>query len=143
MGLTIRDADSGDATALAGLMGQLGYPAGPDAIASRLERLRIVGDQLLVAVLGGSVVGLAHLHVSPTIEHERPAAKLSALVVDQANRGEGIGRALVDAALAEARARNCAVFFLTTSERRDDAHAFYERLGLEQTGRRYGLTLSQ
>jgi GNAT superfamily N-acetyltransferase len=141
--LTIRDAERRDATALAGLLGQLGYPAEPAAITSRLERLRIVGDQLMVAVLEDVVVGLAHLHVSPTIEHERPAAKLSALVVDEAHRGEGIGRALVDAALAEAKARSCAVFFLTTSDRRGDAHAFYERLGLEQTGRRFGLTLSQ
>jgi GNAT superfamily N-acetyltransferase len=141
--LTIRDAEPGDAAALAGLLAQLGYPARSEAIASRLERLRIVGDQLIVAVLDEAVVGLAQLHVSPTIEHERPAAKLSALVVDEARRGEGIGRALVDAALTEAKARNCAVFFLTTSERRGDAHAFYERLGLEQTGRRYGLTLSQ
>jgi GNAT superfamily N-acetyltransferase len=141
--LTIRDAEPGDAAALAGLLGQLGYPAEPAALASRLERLRIVGDQLMVAVLDDVVVGLAHLHVSPTIEHERPAAKLSALVVAEAHRGEGIGRTLVEAALAEAKARNCAVFFLTTSDRRGDAHAFYERVGLEQTGRRYGLTLSQ
>jgi hypothetical protein len=27
--------------------------------------------------------------------------------------------------------------FLTTAERRSDAHAFYERLGFERTGRRY------
>jgi GNAT superfamily N-acetyltransferase len=141
--LTIRDAEPGDAAALAGLLGQLGYPAEPAALASRLERLRIVGDQLMVAVLDDMVVGLAHLHVSPTIEHERPAAKLSALIVAEAHRGEGIGRTLVEAALAEAKARNCAVFFLTTSDRRGDAHAFYERVGLEQTGRRYGLTLSQ
>jgi hypothetical protein len=33
--------------------------------------------------------------------------------------------------------------FLTTSERRDDAHAFYEQLGLERSGRRYGRALSE
>jgi GNAT superfamily N-acetyltransferase len=141
--LTIRDAEPRDAEALAGLMAQLGYPAEPAAIVPRLERLRIVGDRLVVAVVDDAVVGLAQLHVSPTIEHDRPAAKLSALVVDEARRGEGIGRALVDAMLAEAQLRGCAVFFLTTSDRRGDAHAFYERLGLEQTGRRYGRTLSQ
>jgi hypothetical protein len=43
----------------------------------------------------------------------------------------------------EARARNCSVLFLTTAERRDDAHAFYESLGLEQSGRRYSRTLSE
>jgi hypothetical protein len=43
---------------------------------------------------------------------------------------------------AEARERGCGVFFLTTAEGRADAHAFYERLGLERTGRRYARLLS-
>jgi GNAT superfamily N-acetyltransferase len=81
--------------------------------------------------------------VTPAIEYDRPVGKLGALVVDEAERGHGIGRALVEATEAEARLRGCELFFLTTSERRDDAHAFYESLGLEQTGRRYGRTLSE
>jgi GNAT superfamily N-acetyltransferase len=141
--LTIRDARAADAERIADLLGQLGYPAGSAAVRSRLERLVIVGDRVVVAELDEQVVGVAHLHVSPTIEHERPAAKLGALVVDEGHRGEGIGRALAEVVEAEARARGCGVFFVTTAERRDDAHAFYERLGLERTGRRYGRTLSQ
>jgi len=141
--VTIRDAGSADAEAIAELLGQLGYPTEPAAIGPRLERLGIVGDRVVVAELDGQVTGLAHLQVSPTIEHERPAAKLGALIVDESRRGEGIGRALVEAMETEARARGCGVFLLTTSERRDDAHEFYERLGLELTGRRYGRTLSQ
>jgi hypothetical protein len=35
-----------------------------------------------------------------------------------------------------APARGCVLFFLTTAERRQGAHAFYRSLGLEQTGRR-------
>jgi GNAT superfamily N-acetyltransferase len=143
MDLTIRDAQAADAEAIASLLGQLGYPAGPGSVGSRLERLVIVGDRVVVAELDERVVGLAHLHVSPTIEHERPAAKLGALVVDESHRGEGIGRALVEAMEAEAHARGCGIFFLTTAERRDDAHVFYVSLGLERTGRRYGRTLSQ
>ena len=143
MGLTIRDAQGADAEVIADLLGQLGYPAEPGAVRSRLERLVIVGDRLVVAELDERVVGLAHLHVSPTIEHERPAAKLGALVVDDGHRGKGVGRALAEAVEAEARARGCGLFFVTTAERRDDAHAFYESIGLERTGRRYGRTLSQ
>jgi GNAT superfamily N-acetyltransferase len=143
MDLTIRDAQAGDAEAIASLLGQLGYPTGPASVGPRLERLVIVGDRVVVAELDERVVGLAHLHVSPTIEHERPAAKLSALVVDESHRGEGIGRALAEAMEAEARVRGCGIFFVTTAERRDDARAFYESLGLEPTGRRYGRTLSQ
>ena len=87
------------------------------------------------------MVGLAQLHVSPSIEYERPAAKISALVVDESHRGRGIGRALVNAMEAEARVRRSALLFLTTAAQREDAHEFYRRLGLEETGRRFAKRL--
>ena len=141
MPLTVRDAQDGDAVDVARLLGQLGYPADAGDVLPRLERLRIAGDRVVVAELDGRVAGLAHLQVSPAIEYDAPAAKLGALVVDAACRGIGVGRALVAELESEARRRGCSVFFLTTSERRDDAHSFYERLGLEHTGRRYGRVL--
>jgi GNAT superfamily N-acetyltransferase len=143
MNPTIRDVRPTDAEAIAGLLTQLGYPSDVAVVESRLDRLNIVGDRVVVADLDGEVVGLAHLQVSPAIERDRPSAKLGALVVDEAQRGEGIGRALIGAVEAEARLRGCELLFLTTSERRDDAHAFYESVGLERTGRRYSRTLSE
>jgi GNAT superfamily N-acetyltransferase len=143
MGLTVRDAGVADAHAIADLLGQLGYPTQSSTVSARLERLVIVGDRVVVADLDGRAVGLAHLQVAPAIELDGPVAKIGALVVDEAHRGRGIGRALVDALEDEARTRGCGVLFLTTADGRDDAHAFYERLGLEQTGRRYGRTLSE
>ena len=143
MDLTIRDAEQADAAAVADLLGQLGYPTSPEGAEARLERLRVVGDRVVVAELDGRTVGLAHLQVAPAIERDRPAAKIGALVVDDAHRGRGVGRALLDAVEAEARVRGCELLFLTTAERRDDAHAFYERVGLEYTGRRYARTLSE
>jgi ribosomal protein S18 acetylase RimI-like enzyme len=139
--LTIRDARAADGAAIASLLGQLGYETEAAAVAPRLERLVIVGDRVVVAVVADEVVGLAQLHASPTIEHERPAAKISALVVDESHRGEGIGRALVEEMEAEARARRCVVLFLTTAARREDAQAFYRRVGLEETGTRFTKTL--
>jgi GNAT superfamily N-acetyltransferase len=95
-----------------------------------------------VAEADGEVVGLASLHESLSLEHDRPAAKLSAMVVDESVRGRGIGRSLVEAMEDEARARGCCLIFLTTNERRSGAHAFYERVGFEYTGRRFAKTLS-
>jgi GNAT superfamily N-acetyltransferase len=141
--LTIRDGLLEDGDAIARLLDQLGYPSAPDAVLSRLERLRIVGDRVVVAELDGRVVGLAQLHVSPVIEYERPAAKIGALVVDESHRGQGIGRALVEAMEDEARRRRCVMLFLTSSGRRDDAHEFYRRVGLEETGRRFAKKLDE
>jgi GNAT superfamily N-acetyltransferase len=41
----------------------------------------------------------------------------------------------------EARARGCFLMFLTTAERREDAHAFYRRIGFEEAGRRFAKRL--
>jgi GNAT superfamily N-acetyltransferase len=139
--LTVRDAQGADAAAAARLLGQLGYPTEPGAVAARLERLQIVGDRVVVAAIDEEVVGLAHLQVMPTIEYDRPAAKIGALVVDEAHRGEGIGRALVDELEQEARGRGCVVLFLTTRAGRTDAHEFYRRVGLEETGKRFTKSL--
>jgi GNAT superfamily N-acetyltransferase len=137
----IREAKAADASAVAELLGQLGYPADAGAVESRLEALRVVGDRVVVAELEGRVVGLAHLQVSPALEYDRPAAKIAALAVDETHRSRGIGRALMEEMEREARARGCVLLYLTTAERRADAHAFYGRIGLEQTGRRYGKLL--
>jgi GNAT superfamily N-acetyltransferase len=142
-GTLIREATARDADAVARLLGELGYPATTAAVEARLERLAIVGDSVLVAEVDGEVAGLAHLQVTPAIQHDRPVAKIGALVVDASQRRSGIGRALVEAVEEDAQARNCVLLFVTTAERRDDAHAFYEGLGLERTGRRYGRTLSE
>jgi N-acetylglutamate synthase-like GNAT family acetyltransferase len=133
----LRDAGADDAAAIASLLTQLGYRAVRDDVTRRLEELRDAGDRVVLAEIDGEVAGLAHLHVSPSLEHDRPAAKLGALVVDEGFRGSGVGRALVGAVEADARSRGCGLLFVTTAERRADAHAFYERIGFERTGRRY------
>jgi N-acetylglutamate synthase-like GNAT family acetyltransferase len=138
MNLAIRDARPEDSEALAGLLGQLGYPTSAEAVARRVERLAGSDvDRLVVAEADGEVVGLAAIHVSLAVEYDEPAAKLSAIVVDERHRRRGIGEALVAAMEAEARARGCCLIFLTTAERRADAHSFYDRIGFEETGRRF------
>jgi ribosomal protein S18 acetylase RimI-like enzyme len=77
------------------------------------------------------------------VEYHDPAAKLSAIVVDERYRRRGIGEALVMALEGEARERGCALIFLTTAERRKDAHTFYRRLGFEETGRRFAKLLRE
>jgi ribosomal protein S18 acetylase RimI-like enzyme len=138
----IRDAGPDDAAELAELLGQLGYPTEAGAVGRRLERLAASGvDRVFVAVDGG-VVGVVSVHVSRSLEYDGDAAKISAVVVDERRRGTGVGRALIDTAEAEARARGCEVLWLTTAEHRAGAHAFYRALGFEETGRRFARSLT-
>jgi GNAT superfamily N-acetyltransferase len=139
----IRDARDGDAPAIGRLLEQLGYPADPAAVSRRLARFGSSGaDRLFVAEVEDEVVGLAGIHVSPSLEYDGDAAKVSALVVDERHRRRGIATALLRRVEHEARARGCVLIFLTTAERRKDAHEFYRRLGWEETGRRFGMRLS-
>jgi ribosomal protein S18 acetylase RimI-like enzyme len=141
--LTIRDARPSDAQALAILIGQLGYPTSAEAIVGRLERLLPSGtDRVVVAELGAEIVGLACLHTSFSVAYDEPAAKLSAIVVDELHRRRGIGEALVQEMEREAKRQGCGLIFLTTAAHRDDAHAFYERIGFEETGRRFAKSLA-
>jgi ribosomal protein S18 acetylase RimI-like enzyme len=136
--LSIRDARADDAPGLATLMGQLGYQVSPEAIARRVQRLQgSEADRVVVADLDGEIVGLASLHSSLALEFDEPAAKLSAIIVHEQHRRSGIGEALVGEMEGEARRRGCCLIFLTTAERRDGAHAFYRRIGFEETGRRF------
>jgi GNAT superfamily N-acetyltransferase len=136
----IRDVRARDAAALAGLLGQLGYPSTPEQVERRLTHLG-AADRVFVAEVDGELAGLAGIHVSPSLEYDADAAKVSAIVVDERFRRRGIGEALMRAVEDEARRRGCVLLFLTTAERRADAHAFYRRLGLEETGRRFAKRL--
>ena len=136
--IQVRDADAGDADALARLCGQLGYPSSAAAVLQRLERLVRSGARALVATSGGDVIGLATVHLRSMINHEAPLAQLTLLVVDEERRSQGVGRALVDEAEAWARAQGCRRIIVTTALHRMGAHAFYERIGYAHTGRRYG-----
>jgi GNAT superfamily N-acetyltransferase len=137
----IREAVSGDSAVISRLLGQLGYPTDDRRVARRLERLeRSAADGLFVAEVDG-VVGVAGIHVSLSLEYDADAAKVSAIVVDEAHRRSGVGRALLEAVEEEARRRGCALIFLTTAERRKEAHEFYRRLGWQETGLRFAKRL--
>jgi GNAT superfamily N-acetyltransferase len=134
----VRRAVAGDAAAIAALLGQLGYPAEPEPVRRRLERLEA---EALVADDGGAVVGLAAVQVMHVLEHDAPVARLIALVVRDDARRRGVARALLDTVEARARAAGCERLHVTSAERRTDAHEAYRALGFVDTGRRFGKTL--
>jgi N-acetylglutamate synthase-like GNAT family acetyltransferase len=136
--VAVREATVEDAPALAPLLGELGYPVAADALASRMRRMLARDDQkVLIAEGEGAALGLLALHVFPVLAYDRDLAMIMALVVTGSARGLGVGRALVEAAQALGKSLGASRLMVTTHVRRADAHAFYERLGFELTGRRY------
>jgi GNAT superfamily N-acetyltransferase len=136
----IREAQAEDASALAGLLVELGYPESGGLVPGRL---RVFGDDpgsfVLVAEDAGRVLGLASASVMPLLHEGGSWCRLSALVVTDDSRRAGIGRALVTEVEERARVAGCRYLEVTSGERPDRkaAHGFYRSLGLEQVSRRY------
>ena len=134
----IRDALPADREAVAALLGELGYPVADQDVARRLEALRGREDcATFVAEVGGVVVGVGSIHTFPLLHADAPLGLITALVVTERSRGGGAGRELVQRLEEFARSRGCTRIVVTTADHRADAHAFYERLGFQHTGRRY------
>jgi GNAT superfamily N-acetyltransferase len=141
--VAIREARQRDAAAVAALLGELDYPSSPEQAAERIER--IAGDPstwVIVAEVGSELAGLGALHVQHLVERDEPGCEVAGLVVGQRFRRRGIGELLMQALEDEARRRGGKFMVLNTAHRRADAHAFYEALGYEHTGRRYAKELS-
>jgi GNAT superfamily N-acetyltransferase len=138
----IRTALPADVPALAELATHLGYPATPEAMRERFDRIYGRDDyETYVAERDGRVVGFAGVMHGLSYVYDPPYARLLSLVVAPGERGSGTGAALVAAAERWARWRGAGQLHLTTALHRDGAHRFYERLGYERTGARYARKL--
>ena len=78
----------------------------------------------------GGLVAFAHFFERPSIEKGFDMV-VQSLVVDNAPRGSGIGRTRVERIESIARSKNCDAVALSSQASRNDAHAFYKRLGYE------------
>jgi GNAT superfamily N-acetyltransferase len=88
---------------------------------------------LYVARHAGEVVGTFQLVLfQALLRHGALIAIAEAVHVRPDTRGLGIGRAMMEFALAEARRRGAASIQLTSNKKRLDAHRFYERVGFER-----------
>lgn len=141
--LCVRGPEARDIAILAQLLGELGYPALPDAVHARLERLRGASRaEVLVAEQAGEVCGFATVHAHDSLNRDDPSAQLTLLVVAARARSSGVGRRLVQAAESWAVQQGARRLLVTTAVHRAGAHVFYEKLGYQLTGRRYARDLS-
>lgn len=137
----IRRARPGDATALARLIGQLGYAVSADEVAARLATMADEAELVLVAELDGGVVACLTTSSLRVLHRPAPVGRISMMVVDEGLRGQGIGAALVREAEGMLAADGCYMVEVTSNLRRVDAHRFYEKLGYERTSVRLAKTL--
>ena len=101
---------------------------GPQRIAARLGEL-VAGGDTAVLLVGTGPDGLALLRFRPSLWSSGLECYLAELYVVPALRGRGLGRALLDAAIALARDRGADHMDLGTSDDDVAARALYESAG--------------
>jgi ribosomal protein S18 acetylase RimI-like enzyme len=131
--LPVRPAGEGDLDALGRLLcdfnREFGEPSpAPAMLAARLGELLARGDTA-VLVAGDGPAGLAVLRFRPALWSTGLECYLAELYVIPSRRGQGLGRALMEAALREAKARGADTMDIGVDEPDLAARRLYESLG--------------
>lgn len=126
----VRPARYTDATRIAALCGQLGYPSPPSSVQQRLRDLLASRNHAIWVAeqKNGQIAGWIHIFVKRLLESDREA-EIGGLVIDETFRGHGAGRALVERAERWARARHLKSIYLRSNVIRKEARPFYQGLG--------------
>jgi GNAT superfamily N-acetyltransferase len=131
----VRRAGGDDAEAIGRLLHDFNmeydYPTpGADAVAERLRELLEAGE--VTVLLGGAGPdGLALMRFRPSLWSETLDCYLEELYVVPDRRGQGLGQALMEAAIDLARETGAAHMDLGTAETDTAARALYEKLGFD------------
>lgn len=142
MTFVLRRATEADAKHVALLLTELGYPSTEVTVQDRLDHaLHSPASCCLVAQLASEVIGLITAELVPYFPNGSSICRVTSLVVLSQHRGHGLGETLVAAVADFAREHRCSGIELTSSERRVDAHRFYQRLGFSRTSLRFYKTL--
>lgn len=104
----------------------------PDDSAFDAGVRRVLADPSSEYLLAGDPpMGVCQLRYRYSVWTESPDCWLEDIFVEEAARGSGMGRALMDAAFERARARGCARMELDVNEANPAALSLYESLGFE------------
>ncbi len=129
--MKIRRAKDQDASRIAELSGQLGYPASRKEILQRMKRIGAKTQYaIFVAESEKTVTGWLHVSVTPLLEVAL-RAEVNGLVVDEKQRSTGTGAKLLAAAERWAAEKGCKSMSVRSNVIRDRAHEFYLRNGYE------------
>jgi GNAT superfamily N-acetyltransferase len=91
--------------------------------------------RLFVACLDEVVIGTYALLIMQNLGHQgTPSAIVEDVVVRETHQSQGLGRDMMQHAMALARQAGCYKLMLSSNQKRERAHAFYESLGFQRHG---------
>lgn len=137
--MLIRDATAADVPRVVELLMQMTIapeparerdPHDPAYVRALADIQADARQRVLVVEENGRVIATATLMLLPNLSHGgRSVAQLESVVVDERERGRGVGERLVRFCVEQARGAGCFRVQLTSNASREAAHRFYRRLG--------------
>jgi GNAT superfamily N-acetyltransferase len=130
--MNIRRAKVNDASDIAELSAQLGYPIESGYVECFLEQIeQDEGHCVFLAELDmGTVVGWIHIYKAERLTG-LPFAEIGGLVIEKGSRGQGLGSELLSEAEKWARSKNCQKMLIRSNVIREQAHRFYQSAGYQ------------
>jgi GNAT superfamily N-acetyltransferase len=128
--ILVRVMSPEDATTVAALAGELGYPASASDISTRYQAIERDPDARLFVAQNadGVVVGWIHVQALHFLESDA-RGEIEGLVVAASARRTGVGRLLVRAAEDWTISRGLRLIGVRSNQVRTEAKMFYERIG--------------
>jgi ribosomal protein S18 acetylase RimI-like enzyme len=127
--LAIRIAEPSDAATISGLLFEFnGEALSAEDLAARMDEVRGL-ETVFLGELDGQLAALLVLRTAPTLSDAPYRAEITELYVQPHARRRGLGRTLVEAALAYSRERGCIEIHLLVDPENGVGHSFYRALG--------------
>lgn len=133
MNLEIRDATAADAGALLPLIAEMGEGFGHPTRADEALVTRYLeqpGYGILLALLGGEIVGFLAHATTLDLYMGGPTGEIVDMLVTERARGAGIGSALVGEAVRRFEAAGCSQAQVITGAENEAAKRVYRKAGL-------------
>lgn len=131
--MIIREAKSTDSEQIRRLLIQLGYERDEFELKNQLlQMLSEPQHTICVAEESTKLIGLLTFHSLIKLTYRYPVGRITAFVVDEEYRGQGVGKIMLAYIEEKARSLKCEWIEVTSNARRVEAHHFYQQNGYEQ-----------
>jgi ribosomal protein S18 acetylase RimI-like enzyme len=130
--LTIRTATHTDAADVVRLIKDSADRGSPITGAYVHEYMDSPQSKILLAEKNQKVVGLLSYSIRPDLWHAAICCFIEEIVVEESERGQGIGTELIQSVMEKMKASDCAEITLIVDSENTAAERLYKRLGIDE-----------
>lgn len=145
MNTHVRPASEYDVPDILELLYELGRPRSTrdaDVFENLVKRYMSDDDKsIMLACTNNIVIGMASTMVLSRLNQVNLEMYVPEIIVSKEFQGTGVGKMLIDACIKLARKNNCHRIRLESANYRKESHAFYKKMGFNQSALSFSMDL--